>query len=167
MRCSIDEMSGLSGVHFHDLHHPGDQLVANEGANFQELMVRMGHESSCAALIYLQSSAGRQRALADAVGDTTRANCPSLCAKRLIDWAREGHETAVRLPGMVNNLRPTATRTRDLPLRRRAPCTGGRTRTRPARRSRRPGTSGPACRAWRPGRRRTGSARGHGARRRG
>jgi hypothetical protein len=36
-------------------------------------MARMGHDSPRAALIYLHSSAERQRALADAVGDTARA----------------------------------------------------------------------------------------------
>ena len=36
-------------------------------------MARMGHDSERAALIYLHSSAARQRALADAVGDAARA----------------------------------------------------------------------------------------------
>jgi hypothetical protein len=37
-------------------------------------MVRMGHDSERAALIYLHSSAKRQRALADAVGEAARAD---------------------------------------------------------------------------------------------
>ena len=45
----------------------------NAGANLGELMARMGHDSERAALIYLHSSAERQRALADAVGATARA----------------------------------------------------------------------------------------------
>jgi hypothetical protein len=36
-------------------------------------MARMGHDSERAALIYLHSTADRQRALADAVGATARA----------------------------------------------------------------------------------------------
>jgi hypothetical protein len=36
-------------------------------------MARMGHDSERAALIYLHSTAERQRALADAVGDAARA----------------------------------------------------------------------------------------------
>jgi len=36
-------------------------------------MERMGHDSPRAALIYLHSSADRQRTLADAVGDAARA----------------------------------------------------------------------------------------------
>jgi integrase len=64
---------GLKGVHLHDLRHTGNQLTANAGANPKELMARMGHDSERAALIYLHSSAERQRALADMVGATARA----------------------------------------------------------------------------------------------
>jgi len=59
---------GLEGVHFHDLRHTGNQLTADAGANPKELMARMGQDSERAALIYVHSSAGRQRALADEVG---------------------------------------------------------------------------------------------------
>jgi integrase len=58
---------GLEGIHIHDLRHTGNQFTANAGANIKELMVRMGHDSERAALIYLHSSDKRQRALADAV----------------------------------------------------------------------------------------------------
>jgi integrase len=64
---------GLEGVHLHDLRHTGNQLTANEGANLKELMARMGHDSERAALIYQHSTSARQRALADAVGETARA----------------------------------------------------------------------------------------------
>jgi integrase len=64
---------GLLGVHFHDLRHTGNQFTANAGANPKELMARMGHDSSRAALIYLRSSAERQRTLADAVAKAARA----------------------------------------------------------------------------------------------
>jgi integrase len=64
---------GLEGVHLHDLRHTGNQLTANEGANLKELMARMGHDSERAALIYQHSTPARQRALADAVGQTARA----------------------------------------------------------------------------------------------
>jgi integrase len=69
---------GLEGVHLHDLRHTGNQLTANEGANPKELMARMGHDSERAALIYLHSSRERQRALADAVGETARAELAKL-----------------------------------------------------------------------------------------
>ena len=44
-------------------------------------MVRMGHDSERAALIYLHSSDKRQRALADAVGKAARAE-PAKSKKR-------------------------------------------------------------------------------------
>jgi integrase len=60
-------VTGLEGIHFHDLRHAGNHLVAEAGANLRELMERMGHASSRAALIYLHSTPDRQRALADAI----------------------------------------------------------------------------------------------------
>lgn len=62
--------TGLAGVHLHDLRHTGNHLTADEGANLRELMTRMGHDSTAAALTYLHSTTVRQRALADAVGKT-------------------------------------------------------------------------------------------------
>ena len=59
-------------THVHDLRHTGNQLTA-AGANLKELMARMGHDSERAALIYLHSTAECQRALADIVGETARA----------------------------------------------------------------------------------------------
>ena len=52
-------LPGLEGVHIHDLRHTGNQFTANAGANTRELMVRMGHDSERAALIYLHSSDAR------------------------------------------------------------------------------------------------------------
>ena len=99
--------AGLSGIHFHDLRHTGNQLVANKGANTRELMKRMGHDSERAALIYLHSSAERQRNLADAEGDAARAALPSQrAAKQLSHLAREWHETAVHPQKLLNDLRP-------------------------------------------------------------
>jgi integrase len=54
-------------VHLHDLRHTGNGLVAEAGANLRELMERMGHSTSRAALIYLHSTSKRQHTLADAV----------------------------------------------------------------------------------------------------
>lgn len=64
---------GLEGIHLHDLRHSGNQLTANAVASPKELMARMGHDSERAALIRLHSTAERQRALADAVGESARA----------------------------------------------------------------------------------------------
>lgn len=60
-------------VHFHDLRHTGNQLVAEEGANLRELMERMGHSTSRAALIYQHSTIDRQHRLADAIAARVQA----------------------------------------------------------------------------------------------
>ena len=65
--------AGLPGIHFHDLRHAGNTLTADAGASLRELMDRMGHSSTRAALIYQHSSDERQRKLADAVGEAARA----------------------------------------------------------------------------------------------
>jgi integrase len=54
-------------VHLHDLRHTGNQLTADAGANLRELIERMGHSSSRAALIYLHSTSDRQHQLAESV----------------------------------------------------------------------------------------------------
>ena len=46
--------------------------MAEAGANLRELMERMGHASSRAALIYLHSTDDRQRALAEAIAERAR-----------------------------------------------------------------------------------------------
>ena len=43
----------LPAAHFHDLRHTGNTLTVTAGANLRELMARMGHSSTRAALIYL------------------------------------------------------------------------------------------------------------------
>jgi integrase len=62
------EAAGLPAIHFHDLRHTGNTLTAEAGANLRELMERMGHRSTRAAMIYLHSTSERQRALADTLG---------------------------------------------------------------------------------------------------
>jgi integrase len=67
------QAAGLRGVHFHDLRHTGNMLTAEAGATLRELMDRMGHSSTRAALVYLHATSERQRTIADAVGTITRA----------------------------------------------------------------------------------------------
>jgi integrase len=57
--------AGLPMIHFHDLRHTGNQLAANAGANLRELMDRMGHSTTRAAMAYLHGSDQRQQAIAD------------------------------------------------------------------------------------------------------
>ena len=66
------ETAGLPSIHFHDLRHTGNNLTANAGASLRELMARMGHSSTRAAMIYLHSTDERQREIADALGQLAR-----------------------------------------------------------------------------------------------
>ena len=56
---------GVDHLHFHDLRHTGNTLAAATGASTKELMVRMGHASARAALIYQHASSERDVALAE------------------------------------------------------------------------------------------------------
>jgi integrase len=56
---------GISGLRFHDLRHTGNTLAAATGASTKELMSRMGHASSRAALIYQHATQDRDAAIAD------------------------------------------------------------------------------------------------------
>jgi integrase len=54
-------------IHFHDLRHTGNMLAAGAGAGLRELMERMGHSTTRAALTYLHATDERQRAIAEAM----------------------------------------------------------------------------------------------------
>ena len=60
---------GLPDLHFHDLRHVGNTLAASTGASLKELMARMGHASTRAALIYQHASQDRDKVIAAALGD--------------------------------------------------------------------------------------------------
>lgn len=60
--------AGVPGAHFHDLRHTGGTLAATEGATTKELMARLGHSSSRAALIYQHATKQRDKSLAAALG---------------------------------------------------------------------------------------------------
>ncbi|MGR4850707.1 tyrosine-type recombinase/integrase [Streptomyces sp. LARHCF252] len=59
-------------LHFQDLRHTGNTLTSTAGASTRELMTRMGHSSSRAALIYQHMTSDRDRAIADRLGDMIR-----------------------------------------------------------------------------------------------
>jgi integrase len=58
---------GLGGVRLHDLRHTGATLAAATGASTKELMLRLGHASSDAALRYQHATANRDEAIARAL----------------------------------------------------------------------------------------------------
>jgi integrase len=97
---------GLEGVHLHDLRHTGNQLIANAGANLKELMARMGHDSERAALIYLHSTAERQRALADAVGATAQAELAKFKRQETNPLGTRRARNRRSADGTANDLRP-------------------------------------------------------------
>jgi integrase len=65
--------AGLIDLHFHDLRHAGNVLAAAAGANLRELMERMGHSTTRAAMVCLHSTDEWQGKVADALGDLARA----------------------------------------------------------------------------------------------
>lgn len=58
--------TGLS-YRFHDLRHAGNTLAATTGASTRELMARMGHASTRAALIYQHATSERDQVIAAAL----------------------------------------------------------------------------------------------------
>ena len=55
---------GLRELHLHDLRHTGNTYAAETGATLRELMDRMGHRSTRAALIYLHARDQRDKEIA-------------------------------------------------------------------------------------------------------
>jgi integrase len=62
------EAVGLPELHFHDLRHTGNTMAAAQGASLRELMERMGHSSTRAALIYLHATRERDQKIAAGMG---------------------------------------------------------------------------------------------------
>jgi integrase len=56
---------GRPGVHFHDLRHTGNMLAAGSKVSTRDLMTRMGHDSTAAALIYQHASREADKFIAD------------------------------------------------------------------------------------------------------
>ncbi len=67
------DKAGVTGeLHFHDLRHTGNTLASSAGASTRELMTRMGHSTTRAALIYQHMTSDRDRAIADKLGEMIR-----------------------------------------------------------------------------------------------
>jgi integrase len=56
-----------TGLHLHDLRHTGSTWSAQSGATLRELMARIGHSSTRAAMIYQHASRDRDDAIATAL----------------------------------------------------------------------------------------------------
>ncbi len=82
---------GLPDLHFHDLRHVGNTLAAASGASLKELMVRMGHASPRAALIYQHATQDRDKVIAEALGQALKAAREGKPEKRRKPAAGNGH----------------------------------------------------------------------------
>jgi integrase len=67
------ESIGMTGLHFHDLRHTGNQFAAYSGARLRDLMARMGHDSERAALIYQHQAQGADTAITNAIDTHVQA----------------------------------------------------------------------------------------------
>jgi integrase len=65
--------AGMTGIHFHDLRHAGNTLAGEAGASLRELMDRMGHSTTRAALIYQHRTSLRDKMIADEIGRRAQA----------------------------------------------------------------------------------------------
>jgi integrase len=65
--------ANLTDFHFHDLRHTGNTLAGAAGASLRELMERMGHSTTRAALIYQHRTSERDKLIADAMGKLAKA----------------------------------------------------------------------------------------------
>ena len=61
--------AGVPGLKFHELRHTAGTLAAQTGATTKELMARLGHSSSRAAMIYQHASDERDRRIADRLSE--------------------------------------------------------------------------------------------------
>ncbi|WP_245966985.1 tyrosine-type recombinase/integrase [Sphaerisporangium album] len=82
---------GLPDLHFHDLRHVGNTLAAASGASLKELMVRMGHASPRAALIYQHATRDRDKVIAEALGQALKVARDGEPETRRTPTARNGH----------------------------------------------------------------------------
>jgi len=65
--------AGMTGIHVHDLRHAGNTLAGEAGASLRELMDRMGHSSTRAALIYQHRTSLRDKLIADEISRRAEA----------------------------------------------------------------------------------------------
>jgi integrase len=61
------DAAGRPDLHFHDLRHTGATLAAATGATLAELMARLGHSTSAAAMRYQHAVSDRDKAIAEAL----------------------------------------------------------------------------------------------------
>ena len=70
--------AGRTDLRFHDLRHTGATLAAATGATLAELMARLGHSTTQAAMRYQHASVERDRAIAEALSGFAQAKVVAL-----------------------------------------------------------------------------------------
>ena len=94
MEVAGQALAGVAFGDFHDLRHTGNHIAAATGVSPRELIGRMGHSITRAALIYQQRTAERDRLIASVmseIADTelSAADRPSgtrpICSRRWAD----------------------------------------------------------------------------------
>jgi integrase len=63
------KQAGIPELRFHDLRHTAGTLAARTGATLREVMNRLGHSSSAAAMRYQHGEAARDAEIARALDD--------------------------------------------------------------------------------------------------
>jgi integrase len=56
---------GVPNLHFHDLRHTGNALVAATSSSVRDLMIRMGYDRARAAMIYQHATNAADQLIAD------------------------------------------------------------------------------------------------------
>ena len=82
---------GLPDAHFHDLRHTGGTLAAITGATTKELMARLGHSSTRAAMIYQHATTERDKVIADALGLLVSNARPAPSGPQMAQRATKGN----------------------------------------------------------------------------
>jgi integrase len=90
------QQAGVPQLHLHDLRHTGNTLAAETGATLRELMERMEHRSTRAALIYLHARDHRDRAIAD--GLDTIVGTAALGGRQTVSSRHEGNAGGTKRP---------------------------------------------------------------------
>lgn len=72
------EAIGNEDLHFHDLRHFGGVVAAIAGATTKEVMDRLGHTTSSAAMRYQHVAAGRADTLAERLSVLATPSAPTL-----------------------------------------------------------------------------------------
>lgn len=81
--------AGRPDLHLHDLRHTGNTWAAATGASTRELMARMGHASSDAALRYQHATEDRDRIIAEALASMAKAAAVIDLASKRVDTRSE------------------------------------------------------------------------------